>query len=52
MNLLAITATTLLAFSTFLACVVSDPGSVPFDYVPDPELTGAIMEVKRKVQPF
>eukprot|EP00884_Botryococcus_braunii_P016789 jgi/Botrbrau1/3794/Bobra.0183s0027.1 len=48
LNLACITLTTLLAFGTFLTCVISDPGSVPFDYVPDPELTGAVLEVKRK----
>jgi hypothetical protein len=49
LNLAAITLTTVLAFYTFTMCVVSDPGSVPFDYVPDPELSGAVVEVKRKV---
>jgi hypothetical protein len=50
LNLGILTVNTCLAFYSFLGCVVADPGSVPFDYVPESEITPPVVEVKRKVR--
>jgi hypothetical protein len=52
LNLSILTVNTCLAFYSFLGCVVADPGSVPFDYVPDAEVTAPVVEVKRKVRGY